>query len=625
MQSKTDFEIWNHSNQGGLSDSFTGTQGQDNIVGDTDSLETAQNTWVIVFNGSDYTGDSLQIDPSKKLNDLNHIDRHSSSGKKEGDWKNQIKSFVLYKSRPSYWGQVPSIDQLFLPSNGNALFTEDTDFLGNNRTFSAPYSAVNLQAIGYRTNSVHMFGTTGGTINSLRTGNNTWLSVFDDFNSNGCFLKVGPNQKHSDLNNVDRISGNGKVVGDWKNQIASFLLYDEKPEFWDTPYPRPYINFQSLYDKYPGVTNNESDGEITYKVEGSTYGIKKPELSIQTTTQSLDNYFIAEDFGVLPSSGWSKYKIECSHKNTGGRNDKALFDVYFDNAGKLVSIQHLEWSSNGAYEIPQQLITIVDDEAWVLGTAGAIESLGISEAAAEEFISTFDAICKVFNTVSSFVYQKTDNGGSYYLLPVICHTINRLCSVVSEGYPQQNFISESDSRKNAKFDFNYPGFSTALSGTGLEISNVDDWAVKQGSSDPLPFNQVCEYTLNDSHYRTWYQEASYSSELGMVISCKIDYEIDANKDDHIILMMGFRVPAEGQTTPILNYVQATIQFTDLSSDNIMTQLYTGESSVEQAFNELSAQLNRASNLSSYPGRQYLADVAKANMVAMQHCAQYLVS
>ena len=231
MSSSADFEIWNHNDRGGLSDTFTGTQGQDNITGNTDSLETAANTWVIVFNDTHYTGDSMQVGPGTYLSDLNHVDRYDSSGSKQGDWKNQIQSFILYKSQPAYWGRNPKSSELFDPGSGKAVFTENTDFLGDNRTFAAPYTAPNLQSIGYTTNSVEMYRTTGGTINSLRTGANAWLIISSDFESNGDSLKVPPSTTYKDLNDVDRKDMDGNDDGDWKKSDRILSIVPSKARF----------------------------------------------------------------------------------------------------------------------------------------------------------------------------------------------------------------------------------------------------------------------------------------------------------------------------------------------------------------------------------------------------------
>jgi hypothetical protein len=623
MNSNVDFQIWNHNDRGGLSDTFSNTQGQDNIVGNTDSLETSSDIWVIVFNGTNYTGDSMQVSNSTYLSDLNHVHRYDSSGVKQGDWKEQIQSFVLYKSKPAYWGRNPTNDELFAPASGHAVFTEDTNFLGDNRTFSAPYNALVLGSIGYTTSGTEMYRTTGGTINSLRTGAGAWLIVFDDKSGGGCALKVNPSTKIKSLNAKDRYDLKGNKKGDWKNQIESFLLYSKEPEFWSTGYPRPYIDFKTLFDLYPGTTNSSSDNKITYVIEDATYNIDEPELAVQSTTQVINDYYISEDFTVLPEDGWTKYHISMSHDNTGGRNDKAEFDLYFDNAGSLVSIQHFNWSSNGAYNISQQLITIVDDEAWLLGTIGALETLGISEEAADAFVQVFDFVTKVFNDISALVYKKTDNGGSYYFLPVICHTINRIYSSVADSYNLTTYTAGDDSRNNSTLNFDYDNYSHALGQSDNDVSSLSNWGQKQGADGVLPFSQVIEYSYENFNYRTWYPEVSYSAELGMIMSCKIDYEISDNKDDHIILLMGVSVPSSSGAKPQLHFVQATIQFTDMSSSNIMSSPSSGGNSIEDVYQQLSDGLASTTIDSSSGGRAYLADVAKANLEAMLSCAEFI--
>lgn len=633
-----DFEIWNNNDRGGLSDSFSSTQYQDNITGDTDSLQTRANVWVIVFNDTNYRGDSMQIDPGSSgnyLSDLNHAHRYPSSyintsgsitilsGSKEGDWKSQIKSFILYKSRPSWWGRTPSNSELFYPGDNKALFTENTSFLGDNRTFDAPYNAINLVSIGYTTNSHEMYSVvTGGSINSLETGKNVWLTIFDDVDCNGNAKLISPNTTYADLNNVERDDFNGNKKGDWKNQIGSFLLYNKKPDFWDTKLPRPFVDINKLLTLYPSTAYIKSGDQIEYVIEDATYTIDEPEIKIQTTTKTLDNYYINDDFDPLPEDGWTKYHVKLSHKNTAGRNDKAEMDLFFDNKGTLVSIQHFEWSSDGAYQIPQQLITIVDDEAWVLGTAGAIESLGISEEAADTFIDIFDFVCKVFNDVTSFVYKMSDNGGRYYFIPVICHTINRICTTIYSNYSVPNYLSASDPRKTQSFYFDYQNYKNRLQSANAGIGNIYDWAVKSGASGVQPFNEVIEYTYQNFKYRTWYQETSESNALGMFVSCKIDYEIDDHKDDHIILLVGFRVPSAGQSAAVLNFAQATIQFTDQSNDNIMTTPCTGNDIVNNLTNQLHNAVSKISIDSSKGGRHYLSDIANANLKAIIDCAKF---
>ena len=625
MDPNASLQLWNNNDRGGGSSKYKDVQGQDNILGNTDCLETAANTWVIVFSETNYDGDMLQAGPSTYLHDLKKTDRFDPNGKKVGNWKNQIKSFVLYKHQPDFWGYNPTTPDLYKPPSNGAVFTENANFLGANRTFTAPISPVDLDHIDYTTNGNAMFDILafGGTINSLRVGDQAWLVIFDALDCQGATAKLGPKKSYSDLNSLDRVDVNGNRLGDWNNQIAGFLLYPSQPAFWETAYSRPYIDFNTLFNLYPSTTNSASDGKIIYVIEDATYQIDNPDLIAQCASQTLENSTLAQDTTNLPSDGWTEYYVQLDHKNTAGRNDKAYFYAYFDNAGNLVSIQYFNWTSDsGAYTISDEFINIVDKEAWFLGEIGAFETFGISDEAADTFIEIFDFVCKVFNDITSLVYNKTDDGGRYYFLPVICHTINRLCTVVQQPYEVTTYDSSDDSRNGCNLSFSYTDYSNALQTSGYALSSIDDWATKSGSAGTAPFNEVIEYEYQNYSFRTWYQEVSFSTQLGMFVSCKIDYEIDSNKDDHIILLVGFTVPPEGQTKGILSFAQATIQFTDNSSANITSQPRTGDDIVSNVQNDLAAGLASITTDSSTGGRTYLADIAAANLHAMEDCAAF---
>lgn len=615
--------LWNDHDRKGKDSPYSGTQGQPNIS-DTNSLQVARNTWVIIFSNTNY-------DPSEKAKylqiDGNEVtsgeDGHYISNLNDIGWQNDVKSFVLYSSQPSWWGSRPTKDQIFQLKDGQALFTEDDNFLGDNATFNAPFNAVNLYYQSYVGGDR---GPMNGTINSLKTGENTWLVIFDGADCGGNSAKMGPNYPYGgQLGSVGRYDVNNNRVGYWKNQICSFLLYNQVPGFWGTAYPRPYIDFSALGQLYLG--SNTSGSTITYHVADSTYDIKQPAFIIQSATAALPNDYNNDNCTNFPTDGWTKYHVSLTHENTGGKNDAIDFDMYFNNSGGLISIQNFVWSKGEAYNISSQFISIVDDEAWVLGTAGAIETLGISEEAADEFVDDFDLICNTFNKISGFVFNKTDNGGQYYFIPVLCHTINRICTVILNNYNRTIYTNPNDSRAGLHWSFDYSDFANNLQTQNTSLSNFRNWATKSNLSHAyMPFDQVIEYAYGETNqffnYRTWYQETSLSTELGMLVSCKIDYEIASDKDDHIILLMGFRIPNENSTTPVLNFAQATVQFTDNSNSNILSPKYTGDNIIQDLYDYLNSSIAKVSTTDSTKGRMYLADIARFNMNAIVSCTLY---
>ncbi len=643
MDSGVDFQTWNNNERGGGSDSYTGTQGIDSRDANDDSLQTSDGTWVIVFDQSNYTGNCWQIDEGQYCENLHNNKIYDSSGNDTGNhWQGAINSFILYKQKPSWFiansSVVPSNKDLFTLGNGEVLFTEDTYFLGDNRTFTAPYTGGNTGVIGYTTNGHNMSG--AYAINSLSVGSNAWLIIFDDKFANGNFLTVPPNTPYNNLENIPRGTNN------WKDQINSFLIYTSEPEFWNTPYSRPYVDFPTLFNLYPYPTNDVSDSKVVYMVEDSTYTIDCPQLDEQSAAQSIPNDSKINDTSNLPTSGWTKYHVYMQHDNNlFVKDDTAEFDLYFDNAGNLVQIGNFIWTFQSAEQIPQSVIKSVDLIVWYLGTAGALETMGISEEAADTFVDIFNFVCNAFDKIANAVYKFTDNGGEFYFLPVICHTLNRICATVAAPYPTILYTQSGDQRNNFSMAFKIANFPEMLTGT-IGNSSVRGWETKQGSTSNSPYNQVVEYNYGGFDYRTWYQESSISGEFGMFVSCKIDYEIssdgvtDDSKDDHIILLMGFSIPQDSSptstdTTPMIVFAQAIVQFTDTSNANIITPAYnsfnskTGTSNpyytpdvisaVSDYINSLLASVTMDNN---QQGRKYIGDVTKNNMIAISQCAYF---
>jgi hypothetical protein len=617
------FTLWNNNNRGGIDENHYVPKGQTH-VSDTKSLETKANAWVIIFSEKNYdydmSGDYILVPEKTYMSDLKKVPRGNGH-----EWNNDVKSFILYGHKPSWWdsGVRPNHNQLFELVDGQALFTEDKNFLSDNSIFQAPLSKVYLTGTAYTSSGNRMDDEYDpGNISAIRTGNNVWVQVYEDDNCVGNFYKIEPNTIIADLATIDRKDMNGVSHGDWSNDISSLLLYASKPIFWDTKYPGPYIDPHKLCASYPNGTLNSSN-TVQYIIEDATYKIYYPGSSecLQSATQWLDAYHGPLDLSNLPTDGWTSFHFHLEHHNSGGQNDTATFYLIFDNNSVLVDVQLFDWSAdNGSYNISNAVIKTVDLELTLLGDETAIETLGITIVVADVLKSVFDKVCSVFNSVTEALYKFTDDGGRYYFLPVICHTINRVTSTVFSNYNTTVYTDPSDPRAKQLLDFNYSYYRNAIQSSGIAFSWVGDWSAFPNSNGTAPYNNVMEMTYHNYNYRTWYLETSLSQSLGMLVSCKIDYEIDG-KDDHIILMAGFTMPPLGSTAPVLAFAQATIQFSDGSNANITTDLYSKGDIVSQLFTNLHNQLANVKHDASTGGRVYLADVAKANLNAMVACTQ----
>lgn len=604
--------FWNNSNKGGVSGAsvYNNPQGQSDISANSDSLETGDNTWVIVYNGKNFSGDFMEIKPNTPLMDLKDLPR----GAKKGDnWKSQIQSFIMYNAQPSFWGtsnDKPNLDHFVHNTANQAMFTEDTNFTNQCSIFPTDFASANNSYTYWQSSPMPAFGKSGmdDNINSIATSLNTWLIIFDDIHFTGNFLKIEPSRKYPDLDTVGRYDPAGNKKGDWKNQIQSFLIYSEEPAFWSSPYSRPQVDLTKFNSLFPNHFSDKSNS-IAYIIEDSTYRIYNPDPSVNNSS----TFALQDTLGVT-------YRMKLDHENTFAIDEHAQFDVNFNNSGVIQQISNFSWSAGGAFNISQAFIKIVDDTAWYLGTAGALETLGISEEAAAEFVETFDFICNTFNKIASLIFKAEDDGGQFYFLPVICHTINRLCTSILVNY-DVSIYSDPGKAENYSLLLHSENIPAAIYDALQIQGDTQNWQPNQEltSKATAPFNEVAEYVYQNYNYRTWYQETSISAELGMFVSCKIDYERSNKKDDHVTVLLGFQSPVGTQTTPTLIFGQASVQFTTDESQNMMTTPVTSGNIADNIYNQIYSIVSTMSVDSNSEGRRYLADIAKANIDAIAKC------
>jgi hypothetical protein len=111
-----------------------------------------------------------------------------------------------------------------------------------------------------------------------------------------------------------------------------------------------------------------------------------------------------------------------------------VYDPSWNNDALEIKIDHIRGGAtagNDGYTIPKIVMEVVDTSAEILGAVGALETLGISKEAANGAVAAFDGFCKLFNTLSPWLVGRSDDGGRFYTLAVVCHAVNRACSSVS--------------------------------------------------------------------------------------------------------------------------------------------------------------------------------------------------
>lgn len=570
--------FWNNHNYGGESDSFSSPQRRTYTTSEAwDSLKTSSNTWVVVWDNSNFTGYYLKFGPNSDNSDLNKTDRG------DDDWKNQIKSFVMYGSKPSWWdnGSTPPQYDLNLSST-QAVLCSDQNYCADDAIFTAESDQSDLNSVDYPTDTSRDLK---NNISSLATGSSAYLEIWNATSYSGSYKRIQPNTKVPNLNDVYRLPD-----GDWNNQMQSFKLHGSKPDAtWDMGF-----DYEKFFAYFPNATTllDTSGYYKYYLTQDCGYDIRITGQSFTSTTMILS---FRIDYELV------------------GHNDKVTLDLEVNTDGTLNQITY-EYEQGGAVQIPSSVIKAVDVSAEVLGAVGALETAGISEEAANSFIEAFDTFCDVFNKVSNGLYKLSEaNDGRFYLAGVGTQLLARALSSITVNGATPAAPS---------MDFDRSTFGTQLdAASGVSIdggsSNWTQWTGTTGS-----LNQLLSYSQSGFNYRTWSPETSnYPTDLGLVASCKIDFANGVG-DDHIILVVGFLKVAGA--APTINFVQTSVQFYDDTDQNIMIEpiLSDPNDPTEDiglaVFNALTSQIeaNNFGSDNTSMGRKTLPTIAQINIDAM---------
>lgn len=355
-----------------------------------ESLVTGSQGWLVVYSDSDYGGDWLKVGPGTTIDDLEDKQRGS-----KGDWKNQIQSFVLYSEKPSFWDNSTDGGPKYELDGCKAAFFANSNYDGDNITFLGPTTISDLSSYSYPTN---FRLSANDNFDSIRNGSGCWLVIYDDANFSGNYLRIYPNTNYSDLNNVTRGSSD-----DWKNQISSLQLYNQLPASWVLSFDQ--AGFRKLFpDNYDD--NTVSGDAFGYVTQDAQYRIYNPVLSFPTV-----------DTLVLT--------IVIDHIISMSTDDHVTLNLTYKADGSLSQVAY-SWDAGSAYQIPDKVIKAVDATAAYYGAIGVLATVGISQTAADTFITVFDTACKAFNDISGAMNKWLENdGGRFYMIAVVSQVIAR--------------------------------------------------------------------------------------------------------------------------------------------------------------------------------------------------------
>lgn len=335
------------------------------------------------------------------------------------------------------------------------------------------------------------------------------------------------------------------------------------------------LNTSVLGSLYPDGWNDKGGDAAKFDSEDSEYRTYKP-----TAAKSHD--------------GRIRVTLEQDHIRGGATDDHVTLQVTYGADGSLQSAEMSWEAGNDGYQIPDWAIDLtkyvaevgVDLLIDVLSEGAAIE---LDPEIAEITGKVVGAIGNAYNFFSKTVVKLSDDGGRLNFIAVANHNLNKLVYSVSTGDAQP---------AQTRVAFSEDAFEHSI---GHHFNDKDD--------------QAMEYESHDSNYRTWRMDTSplYSG-TGLYVSTKIDHIRGENKDDHIILMVGYNAGA----LPI--QVQAAVQMKN--EDPIITDVIMQNASFSVDLADAVADAVQSQLKSDYgwdgsnSGRQNIPHVIKKNMEAM---------
>ncbi|MFN3851869.1 MAG: hypothetical protein ACK4NY_20695 [Spirosomataceae bacterium] len=287
----------------------------------------------------------------------------------------------------------------------NVSFFSNHNKGGDGRAFAGPTSYSSLENVYYTGTNNSM----NKSIDSAGTDTSAWVVIYDQPNFQGNSYKLYPDRTYDDFNHIQRGSDSSN---DWKNQVQSFQLYDHLPASWSLGFN--VDTFTSLFPNHVDATPPFGDKAIGYQTQDAEYRIYLPQVS-------------------YPDESSMSIYVQIDHIIGMSTDDHVTLNLSIGMDG-TVKVTNYTWDAGSAYQIPNSVVKAVDLGAEVAGALGALESAGISEAAAQEFVETFDTCVKVFNDISNLMNKWSENdGGRFYMIPVVCHVINRICYSVTKS------------------------------------------------------------------------------------------------------------------------------------------------------------------------------------------------
>ncbi len=173
--------------------------------------------------------------------------------------------------------------------------------------------------------------------------------------------------------------------------------------------------FKTLYNASHTKTDAKNGTAIEYRGEDSEYRVYIPGKKADKSTLE-----------ALPGGGLKLVLVQDHIIHVTNRDDHANVYLTFDTHGKITDYSHEIAIEDGKINtIPDWVPKTIDAGVELLGAAGALETAGISEVAAQEVVADIKKFCDTFNKIITKWARLADDGGRLNFPAEVCHNMNK--------------------------------------------------------------------------------------------------------------------------------------------------------------------------------------------------------
>lgn len=300
----------------------------------------------------------------------------------------------------------------------------------------------------------HTYDTPGKVSNydhyaeTLTTGNNTWVVIYEEENFRGMSKRIGPNQTLdlSDVTVQTRPAEAGKHTNDFYHNLKSFILFDFEPldtEAITYAFTAQYTNEFNQNWSADGA-DDQNTYQVTFDAQNGHYKVHYPILIQDPETKILQLYIHLKD--LIPGGNDDEGDITFFMNPNGGFEE--LVTVNYQTHPTRVPNWKINVADLVLQRVTNNLIVMIDStENNIIHKA----TFGVGDQftpfindVTNDFINTCSnmltfALDNVNYIIGSIAAIRQDDGSLLYFPSIISHGLQRLFKAVQQVAIPRNF------------------------------------------------------------------------------------------------------------------------------------------------------------------------------------------